>query len=73
MRDAPLIASYIGGLGGRDISAAEFYAMAREALAAAERGEPLPPRLLYDAGELRAVRKLQSVAAVERRELGGAS
>ena len=47
--------------------------MAREALAAAGRGEPLPPRLLYDAGELRAVRKLQSVAAVERREIGGTS
>jgi pyruvate ferredoxin oxidoreductase alpha subunit len=70
MKDAPLIKSFIGGLGGRDISAAEFYAMARETRAAADRGEPGAPRLLYDSGELREVRKLQAVAAAERRGLG---
>ncbi len=70
MKDAPLIKSFIGGLGGRDISASEFYAMAREAREAADRGEAGPPRLLYGAGELREVRKLQAVAAAERRGLG---
>jgi len=69
-RDAPLIASYVGGLGGRDIGPGEFEAMAKEALEAARKGEAPEPRLLYTASELREVRKLQAIALAERRETG---
>jgi pyruvate ferredoxin oxidoreductase alpha subunit len=64
----PVVTSFIGGLGGRDISAEEFYhmvAVTREAIAS---GQVPPPRLLYTAGELREIRKLQAVAEVERSE-----
>jgi pyruvate ferredoxin oxidoreductase alpha subunit len=67
---APLIASYIGGLGGRDISPAEFQAIADETRAAAAAGAAPEPRLLYTASELRDVRKLQAIALAERREVG---
>jgi len=71
-RGAPMLAAFIGGLGGRDISAGEFEAMAAEALAAAASGVPPAPRLLYTRAELREVRKLQAIAADERRGLGEA-
>ncbi len=67
--DAPLLASFIGGLGGRDISAEEFFQIATVLRDAAERGTAPPPRLLYTEGELREVRKLQAIAGVERNEL----
>jgi len=65
---APVLASFIGGLGGRDIAAEEFYEMARIARAAADTGAAPEPRLLYTASELREVRKLQAIAHVERGE-----
>lgn len=68
---APLVLSYIGGLGGRDIVPEEFYAMATEMKQAAKTGTTPPPRLLYLESELREVHKLQAVAQVERDELGG--
>ena len=68
----PLIASYIGGLGGRDIGPNEFDAMADELKSAAARGEAPEGRLLSTADELREVRKMQAVAAVERHELEAA-
>jgi pyruvate ferredoxin oxidoreductase alpha subunit len=61
-RDMPALVSFIGGLGGRDISDAEFSAMASEARAAAETGTRPEPRLLYTATELREIRKLQTIA-----------
>lgn len=64
----PILASFVGGLGGRDIGPDELYAMVDEALAAADAGRPPPPRLLYTATELEAMRKLQRVAAAERVE-----
>jgi pyruvate ferredoxin oxidoreductase alpha subunit len=64
-----LIASYIGGLGGRDISIEEFYEMAKETGDAMQHKKALKPRLLYTETELREVRKLQAVAQVERQEL----
>jgi pyruvate ferredoxin oxidoreductase alpha subunit len=67
----PVLASFIGGLGGRDVSQDEFVAMAETALRAADAGEPPPPRLLYDETELRAIRKLQALALGERHELAG--
>lgn len=68
---APLIARYVGGLGGRDICAEEFYRIAAETHAAVKTGVAPEPRLLYTAPELREVRKLQAVALAERREIGG--
>lgn len=65
---APVLASFVGGLGGRDIAPGEFYEMARVALAAADQGVAPPPRLLYTAAELREVRRLQAIAQVEREE-----
>jgi pyruvate ferredoxin oxidoreductase alpha subunit len=70
--DAPVLASFIGGLGGRDIGAEEFYEIAAQARAAAATGRAPEPRLLFTRGELRQVRKLQAVAAAERSELGRA-
>lgn len=68
---APVIASFVGGLGGRDITQEEYFEMARLAAEAAGRGAPPPPRLLYTQDELREVRKLQTLAHVERNTLGG--
>jgi pyruvate ferredoxin oxidoreductase alpha subunit len=63
---APLLASYVGGLGGRDIPPEEFYEIARELRDAAERGQAPEPRLLYTAAELRRMRGLQAIAAAGR-------
>jgi pyruvate ferredoxin oxidoreductase alpha subunit len=68
--DAPVLASFIGGLGGRDIGPSEFYAMAETARDAAARGVAPVPRLLYTRSELREMRKLQGIAAAERTEPG---
>jgi pyruvate ferredoxin oxidoreductase alpha subunit len=65
----PLLAHYVGGLGGRDIAAAEFDRIAAELQSAAAGGVAPAPRLLFTANELREVRKLQAIAAVERHEL----
>lgn len=67
---APVLLSFIGGLGGRDLPPEEFFEMAKVAEAAAQRGEAPEPRLLYTAGELRELRKLQAVAVQERKETG---
>jgi pyruvate ferredoxin oxidoreductase alpha subunit len=67
----PIVASIVGGLGGRDISAEEFYEIARSLRAAIASGTTPPPRLLYTERELRQLRTLQTVAAAEREEVGG--
>ncbi|MBT7291701.1 MAG: pyruvate synthase [Rhodospirillaceae bacterium] len=61
----PVLASFVGGLGGRDISAEEFFEIAAETRRAAENGETPPPRLLFTESELREIRKLQAIAHVE--------
>lgn len=66
----PVLASFVGGLGGRDIAAEEFYEIAAQARAAAQSGRTPEPRLLFTRGELRQVRKLQALAVAERDELG---
>lgn len=68
---APPLVSFVGGLGGRDIGAAEFAEMAAVAAKAAETGEVPPPRLLYTESELKDLRKFQAIAAVEGRPEGG--
>lgn len=64
-----ILVSFIGGLGGRDISAEEFYQMAEVIKQAVVDGKAPEPRLLYTENELREVRKLQGIAQVERSEL----
>lgn len=67
----PVLVSFIGGLGGRDISPEEFFEMAAVTRQAAADGQAPPSRLLYTEEELREVRKLQAIAQVERHRLGG--
>ncbi len=69
-QESPVLVSFIGGLGGRDISPEEFYEMAAVTWQAADTGIAPPPRLLYTEAELREVRKLQAIAHVERARLG---
>lgn len=69
-KDAPVLVSFIGGLGGRDITPEEFYEMAAITRKAAQDGAAPPPRLLYTEDELREVRKLQAIAHAERHRLG---
>ena len=67
-----ILASFIGGLGGRDITTEEFFQIADELKTAVVQGKTPAPRLLYTETELREVRKLQAIARAEREELGGA-
>jgi pyruvate ferredoxin oxidoreductase alpha subunit len=66
----PMLVSFVGGLGGRDIGDDEFAEMLRTVADACDAGTPPPPRLMFTKDELREVRKLQAVAHVEREELG---
>lgn len=67
--DAPVLVSFVGGLGGRDIAPEEFFEMVQVVERAAQTGEVPPPRLLYTQDELREIRKLQTLAQVERNSL----
>lgn len=58
----PVTGSYIGGLGGRDITADEFAAIAGEIKEAAARGETPATRLLFSRSELEQVEKMQKIA-----------
>ena len=70
MKDAPaVLASFIGGLGGRDISQQEFFEMINELKQACDKGETLPARLLYTQNELTEIRKLQAIAVAEHAEI----
>ena len=64
----PLLLSFVGGLGGREIAPEEFCEMAAAARDAVRTGRVPEPRLLYTEDELREVRKLQSIAQAERHE-----
>jgi len=65
----PILASFIGGLGGRDISAEEFYEIVSKMQDAVKQNKTPAPRLLYTEAELRAMRKLQAIAHAERQVL----
>jgi pyruvate ferredoxin oxidoreductase alpha subunit len=65
-----ILASFIGGLGGRDISPAEFYEIASVTRKAADEGITPEPQLLFQEAELREVRKLQAIASQERDRIG---
>lgn len=61
-----VMASFVGGLGGRDIGLEEFCQIASVTAQAADRGVQPPPRLLFTEDELRQMRKLQAIAAVNQ-------
>ncbi|MGR9073301.1 MAG: pyruvate synthase [Gammaproteobacteria bacterium] len=65
----PIVASFVGGLGGRDISQEEFFLIAEVLKEAFKTGQPPLPRLLYTEPELREFKKLQSIALSERIEI----
>jgi pyruvate ferredoxin oxidoreductase alpha subunit len=66
--DAPhVMNSFIGGLGGRDIRADEFYEMASVTVGAVAEGRSLPPRLLMTGQELSEIRRLQAIAGSGRK------
>ena len=68
--DAPaVLLSFVGGLGGRDITPEEFYEMAAVTRQAVKDGVVPPPRLLYTRDEVREVTKLQAIAHAERNKL----
>jgi pyruvate ferredoxin oxidoreductase alpha subunit len=70
--DAPtVLTSFIGGLGGRDISAEEFYEMASITGKAVIEGLTPPPRLLLTELELAEIRKLQAIAQKKRKDKQG--
>jgi len=70
-REMPLLASFVGGLGGREISSEEFFEMAAVVQRAVKDGRPPEPRLLFTEVELREVRKLQGVARAQGHNRGG--
>ena len=66
----PILASFIGGLGGRDITQEEFFEMA-DVIKKAVKEKTVPPqRLLYTNEELIQMRKLQKIANAQRDRLG---
>ncbi|WP_349431475.1 hypothetical protein Q9L42_016990 [Methylomarinum sp. Ch1-1] len=64
----PVVASFIGGLGGRDISQEEFFRIAEVLQIAGKSGQTPQPRLLYTQEEWTEFKKLQSIAVYERHE-----
>ncbi len=62
LKNPPMLASFVGGLGGRDISAEEFFEIESETRSAHASGSAPPPRLLFTEEELREIRKLQKIA-----------
>ena len=66
------IASFVGGLGGREVGYEELREMALVTAQAARDGTTPAPRLLYTAEELREMRRLQALAHAERAELAPA-
>jgi pyruvate ferredoxin oxidoreductase alpha subunit len=66
--ERPVLVSFIGGLGGRDIAPEEFCEMAEIARKAAKEKQSPPPRLLYTEGEWREMKKLQAIAMHQDRE-----
>lgn len=62
--NGPAVASFIGGLGGRDIAPGEFLGMLQDLQKAARAGTNPSPRLLYTGEELERTRASQAVARV---------
>jgi len=65
-----IVCSFIGGLGGRDISIEEFFEIASVTRKAIEDQETPLPRLLYTGREMREMKKLHSIANLINDESG---
>ena len=63
--DRPPLLSYVGGLGGKDISEQEFQRIVSDLRIAAATGETPPPRLLFTAAEAKQMRALLGIAGKE--------
>jgi len=63
--DRPPLLSYVGGLGGKDISVAEFDQIMDDLELSATTGVPPPPRLLYTEAEDRQMATLLKIAGKE--------
>lgn len=63
--DYPVIGSFIGGLGGRDITIDEFCQIAEEIKYYVKKGEQPEARLLFTAAELEQIKKVQSIAGTD--------
>ena len=61
----PPLLSYVGGLGGKELSAAEFQRVIDDLSNAAATGETPPPRLLYTEAEARQMETLLKIAGKE--------
>ncbi|MBP2675616.1 MAG: hypothetical protein H6Q84_2456 [Deltaproteobacteria bacterium] len=62
----PILAGFIGGLGGRDIAPEEFYEMAAVTRKAADEGRAPEPRLLFTEAEQKEMKRLQAIALARR-------
>jgi pyruvate ferredoxin oxidoreductase alpha subunit len=60
----PIIVSFVGGLGGRDICAEEFYEIAKVTAQSVSAGHAPAPRLLLTSEELAEVRRMQEIAGL---------
>jgi pyruvate ferredoxin oxidoreductase alpha subunit len=61
----PPLLSYVGGLGGKEISEGEFERIIDELQFAAATGVAPPPRLLYTEAEASQMRRLLKIAGKE--------
>lgn len=61
-KERPLLLSFIGGLGGKNISPGEFEFIFDSIIRAAETGEVHEPTLLYTAVELKEMERLKKIA-----------
>ena len=61
-KERPLLLSFIGGLGGKNISPGEFEFIFDSIIRAAEIGEVQEPTLLYTAAELKEMERLKKIA-----------
>lgn len=61
-KERPLLLSFIGGLGGKNISAQEFDFIFDNMIKAGQTGKVDAPRLLYTEGEWKEVERLKSMA-----------
>ncbi|KGK99758.1 pyruvate synthase [Methanococcoides methylutens] len=63
--DRPLLLSFIGGLGGKNISQKEFEFIFEKMISASDTGIVEPPSLLYTESELEGITKLKEIAGKE--------
>lgn len=67
VKDSPLLLSYVGGLGGKDISVAEFDQILEDLQQRVTTGHVPPPRLLYTDLEAAQMEKFLQIAGKEER------